>query len=90
MGRYDLEEQRIIDKVNSGKYTKVLLQLPDGLKTEAGDLVRRLEKDTSATYLIWFGTNFGACDLPIGVQALGVQLVVAFGHNKYVKDVKGW
>jgi len=87
---YDLEEQHIIDHIKKGNYKKVLLQFPDGLKTRAGDVVKKLEETTNVTYLIWFGSNFGACDLPIGVQALGVDLVVAFGHNKYVKDVRGW
>ncbi|MBS3106955.1 hypothetical protein J4419_04825 [Candidatus Woesearchaeota archaeon] len=90
MGNYDLEEQRVIEKINTGTYTKVLLQLPDGLKPEAWELVKKLEGATGATIFVWFGTNFGACDLPLGVQSLGVQLVVAFGHNQYIKDVRGW
>ncbi|MBR9699279.1 hypothetical protein GOV09_02395 [Candidatus Woesearchaeota archaeon] len=90
MSVYDLEESKIIEKIISGNYKKVLLQLPDGLKTEVEHLVPKLEKETNASILVWYGTNFGACDLPISVQALGVDLVIAFGHNKYVKDVKGW
>jgi 2-(3-amino-3-carboxypropyl)histidine synthase len=87
---YDLEEEKIIKKINENGYKKVLLQLPDGLKPKAKDLVPTIEKATGATILTWFGSNFGACDLPVGLQALGIDYVVAFGHNLYIKDKEGW
>jgi len=90
MGSYELEEEKIIAHIKKKGKKLVMLQLPDGLKREAEHLVPRIEKATGATVLLWFGTNFGACDLPVSVRTLGVDLVVAFGHNVYVKDVEGW
>tara|TARA_Y100000310_G_scaffold219247_1_gene220650 strand:+ start:18127 stop:18396 length:270 start_codon:yes stop_codon:yes gene_type:complete len=87
---YDLEEQNIIKKINEKGYQRILLQLPEGLKPEAESLVPRIEKETGASIFVWFGTNFGACDLPVGVKNLNIDLVVAFGHNRYIKDPKGW
>ena len=87
---YDLEEQKIIETIKEKGYKRILIQLPDGLKTRAETLIPMLEKETGAEFLIWFDTNFGACDLPIGARMLNIDLVVAFGHNRYVKDPKGW
>ena len=87
---YDLDETKIIEKIKEKNYKKVLLQLPDGLKTRAETLVPALEKATGANIFVWFGSNFGACDLPVSVRTLAVDLVVAMGHNRYIKDVKGW
>ncbi len=87
---YDLEEQRIIAHIKQHGYRRILIQLPDGLKQQAEHLIPRLEQETGAQFLVWFGSNFGACDLPVGVKALNVDLVVAFGHNRYIKDAKGW
>ena len=87
---YDLEEQKIIDRIKQKGHKLVLLQFADGLKPRAQHVVSHIEHETGATVLTWFGSNFGGCDLPIGVSVLGIDLVVAFGHNVYVKDVKGW
>lgn len=83
---YDLEEEKIIGTIKKNKCKSVLLQLPDGLKPKANELVQKIEKETNAVTLIWFGSNFGACDLP----NVKVDLIICFGHNVFVKDVKGW
>jgi len=87
---YDLDEQRIIKEIKEKGHKRGLLQLADGLKPQARDLVKTIESETDAECLIWFGSCFGACDLPLSIKSLGVSLVVAFGHNTYIKDVKGW
>lgn len=87
---YDLDQQKIIDKIKQENHKLVLLQLPDGLKTRAERLVKDLEEETGATILIWFGSCFGACDLPVSAKNLGVDMIVALGHNRYIKDAKGW
>lgn len=83
---YDLDEKKIIEQIKQNKCKRVLLQLPDGLKPKAGELVKKIESETGAEVLIWFGTCFGACDLPQNVNSLGIDLVVGFGHNRYVKE----
>ena len=86
---FDLDEKRIIEQIKKKKCKKVLLQLPDGLKPKAGDLAKKIEKETGALVLIWFGSNFGACDIPSGVDQVGVDFIVTFGHNAFVKE-EGW
>ena len=87
---YDLEEERIISRIKEKGHKTVLLQFPDGLKPRAKDIAPAIEKATGANVIIWFGTNFGACDLPVGIQSMNIDMVVAFGHNLYVKEVRGW
>lgn len=85
---FKLDEQKVIDFIKQNECKKVLLQLPDGLKINSGDLVYNLERKTGAKIFIWFGSNFGACDLPISVNSLGIDLIVGFGHNAYMKTVE--
>ena len=83
---YDLEIQRIVDAVKEKGYRKVCLQLPDGLKQRAKEVADSITSQTPAQVLIWAGSNFGACDLPIEVRRLGVDLFVHFGHSEWVYD----
>jgi len=60
-----------------------LLQFPDGLKPYATAVVDYLEEKTSAEFLIWFGSCFGACDTPIGLENIKpkIDLIIQFGHS---------
>jgi len=82
--KYDLELERIISEIKKAKAKLVLLQFPDGLKPWATKIVDWLETRTSAKFLIWFGSCYGACDIPIGLEKLKpkIDLIVQFGHNE--------
>jgi 2-(3-amino-3-carboxypropyl)histidine synthase len=83
---YNLEIERIVREINKTKAKKVLIQLPDGLKSYAVAIVHELEKRTRSSkeskpeIYIWLGSCFGACDIP---KVEGVDLVVQFGHSKW-------
>ncbi|MGM5481626.1 MAG: diphthamide synthesis protein [Nanobdellota archaeon] len=83
---YDLEIDRIIDTIKKNDYYRVCLQLPDGLKSSAKELSDRITEETDAEVIIWAGSNFGACDLSLDAKKLGVDLLVHFGHSKWVFD----
>jgi len=87
---YILDEKKVIEFIKQNKGKRVLLQLPDGLKPKAGELAKKVEEETGAEVLIWFGSCFGACDLPQNVSTIGIDLVVGFGHNTYIKEVEKW
>lgn len=86
--KYDLELERIISEIRKSKAKLVLLQFPDGLKPYATSVVDFLEGKTDAEFLIWLGTCFGACDLPVGLEKLKpkIDLVIQFGHNSKMPD----
>ena len=75
-GKYELELDRIVNKINSQKAKKVLIQLPDGMKPYGPSIVDFLEEKTSATISIYLGDCFGACDTP----KTDDELLVQFGH----------
>lgn len=74
--KYDLEINKIVREIKSAKAKKVLLQFPDGLKPFATKIASEIKNRTNAEILIWFGSNYGACDIPQGK----FDLVVNFGH----------
>ncbi len=87
---YALETTEIIEKIKKNSYKTILLQLADGLKPQAQEIVDRIKKETGADVFIWAGSCFGGCDIPFGLEQLGIQLVVQYGHNRFLKNPKGW
>ncbi|MEK6903410.1 MAG: diphthamide biosynthesis enzyme Dph2 [Nanoarchaeota archaeon] len=84
MNGYDLEESRIIAAINKKKCKRVLLQLPEGLKTEAQRLVNILQEKTKANIFVSGMACWGACDLPLDeARALSADLLVHFGHAPF-------
>jgi len=82
---YDLELEKVKAEIKKSKAKKVCLQLPDGLKPKATEIAQELEKETSAKIMIWSGSNFGACDIPIQLEKLGIDLLINFGHSVFKK-----
>jgi diphthamide biosynthesis enzyme Dph1/Dph2-like protein len=81
---YDLELERVVAEIEKAGAKTVLLHLPDGLKPKAEELQAEIQRKTSALVLIWAGSNFGACDLPVDAERIGVDLVIHFGHSAWV------
>ncbi len=81
--KYDLELENVINKIKSENAKLVCVQLPDGLKPKAEEITKELEKKTNAKVVIWAGSCFGACDLPVEVERLGVDLLVQWGHSEW-------
>lgn len=78
---YDLELDNVISNIKNSNAKLVLLQFPDGLKPYATAVVDYLEEHTNAEFIIWMGSCYGACDTPVGLENLGIDLVVQFGHS---------
>ncbi len=85
---YDLETDKVIELINKKNYKKVCLQLPDGLKPFAKEITDRIRNETEAKVIIWAGSNFGACDLPLEVSKLGVDLLIPYGHSEWVYETE--
>jgi len=80
---YDLELERVASEILKNKAKMVCIQLPDGLKPEAKRIADELEQKTGATILIWMGSCYGACDIPLVVKELDVDLLVQWGHSAW-------
>jgi len=83
---YDLELKNVISKIKKKKVKLVLLQFPDGLKPFATVIVDYLKEKTNAEFLIWFGSCFGACDVPVGLENMKIDLIIQFGHNEMMPN----
>ncbi|MEM4152576.1 MAG: diphthamide synthesis protein [Candidatus Pacearchaeota archaeon] len=80
---YDLELKKIIKKIKKQKVSRVLIQLPEGLKSKAIEIADKIEKETKSKVFIWIGSCYGACDLPQGTENLGIDLIIQFGHSAW-------
>ncbi len=86
---YNLELDKVISEIKQRNAKQVLIQLPDGLKIRAAEIVDAIESQTDAEAFLWLTDCFGACDLPLGLDILKIDLMIQFGHNRYWKT-KEW
>jgi 2-(3-amino-3-carboxypropyl)histidine synthase len=80
---YSLELDRLITTIKEKGAKNVMIQLPDGLKPQADDILDAIEYNTEAQGYIWFTSCYGACDIPIGLDTAGIDLFVQWGHNRF-------
>lgn len=80
---YELEIDKIVRNIKRKKVEKVLLQFPEGLKPYSTVIALEVEEKGGCQCFIWLGDCFGACDVPVGVSEIGVDLIVQFGHSEW-------
>jgi diphthamide biosynthesis enzyme Dph1/Dph2-like protein len=85
MADYDLELDKVAEKIKKEKAKTVLIQLPDGLKPKAKEIREFLAKkvDKNTRILFWAGSCFGACDTPLSAKSANVDLIIQFGHSEW-------
>ena len=83
---YKLELNKIIEEIKTKNAKQVLIQLPDGMKHKSNQVADFIEEHTDANAFIWLGTCFGACDLPLGLSLLKIDLIIQWGHNRFNKE----
>ncbi|MCL2172072.1 MAG: diphthamide biosynthesis enzyme Dph2 [Nitrososphaerota archaeon] len=85
MNSFDFEEERLSQEIRRLGAKRVLIQMPQGLKPEAIRIAKMVEK-TGALVLISADPCYGACDIATNeAESLGADLVIHFGHSKFVK-----
>jgi|TARA_Y100000310_G_C20640698_1_gene793714 diphthamide biosynthesis enzyme Dph1/Dph2-like protein len=77
---YDLELDKVVNKIEQTKAKTVIIQLADGLKPKATMIHDYLKNNSKAEILIHLNSCFGACDTP-NIKA---DLLVQFGHNEFL------
>ena len=84
---YDLELDKVIAKIQEIGAKRVLLQLPDGMRPFAVQLVNGINGVTGAQVFLSGNSCYGACDISIDqARGLSVDLIVHYGHTQYVGD----
>jgi 2-(3-amino-3-carboxypropyl)histidine synthase len=88
---FDFEIARVIEHIVKGKYTRVLLQFPEGLKPNGFKLAREIEKATGAEIILSADACYGACDLAVDAQrTLRADIIIHYGHSPMIeRSVEG-
>lgn len=77
---------RLAEEIRSSGAKKVLLQLPEGMKFNAAEIISELKK-SGIDAAVSGGATYGACDIKDSeAKRLGCDLLVHVGHNKFYKD----
>ncbi len=90
MPLYAAQTQKAIERIKTTGAKVVCIQLPDGMKPYAKEIEAEITAKTGARVLIWLGSNFGACDIPLGLSKMGIDLLLSWGHNIFHKKQEGW
>ena len=79
------ELKKVAEEIKKEGYKRVLIQIPDGLKDNAHLIADFLEKE-GLEVLIWGGSNWGACDIPLHfkIEKL-VDCIIHIGHLPFKK-----
>ena len=78
--------QALINEIKNTGHRKVMLQLPEGLKTKSAEVAERLE-GAGVSVLLRNKPSYGACDLADKeAKQMGCDLLVHVGHNKFYRD----
>ncbi len=87
MDMFDLEEDRLVAEIMERGARRILIQLPDGLKTEGPRLSKLVRAKTGAEVFVSAAPAWGACDLSLDAAArLKADLLVHYGHNEFLRN----
>jgi len=78
---YDLELDKVVKEIKKEKAKIVCIQLADGLKSKAKEIVDFIESKSKVKCLIWMESCYGSCDYP---ELKDADLLIQFGHNKFI------
>jgi 2-(3-amino-3-carboxypropyl)histidine synthase len=78
---YNIDLEKAVKIIKENDYKRVVLQVPEGLKSHFSKFVEFFEKKTSASVIISVDPCFGACDVVNSeFKKLDVDFVVQIGH----------
>ncbi|MEK6955031.1 MAG: diphthamide biosynthesis enzyme Dph2 [Nanoarchaeota archaeon] len=85
--KFDLDLDNVAKKINEHKAKRILIQLPEGMKMYAGEIIDNLSKNTKAEIITSGNSNWGGCDISLDeAKNLKVDLLVHFGHAQFIKS----
>jgi 2-(3-amino-3-carboxypropyl)histidine synthase len=80
--------QDLIDEIKKRGAQKVMLQLPEGLKTNTTEITTKLE-EAGIECVVSNNPSYGACDLADReAKQFGCDMLVHIGHSKFYADFK--
>jgi 2-(3-amino-3-carboxypropyl)histidine synthase len=83
MDKHDFELDDLVKRIKSSDNRLVALQVPEGLKMQALDMMDAIEEKTAAKVILAADPCYGACDLVHDkMKMMGVELVAHMGHSQ--------
>ncbi|HUW43963.1 MAG TPA: diphthamide biosynthesis enzyme Dph2 [Bacillota bacterium] len=81
----DFEKDKLIEELKKRKPKKVLVQLAEGIKQNAGEIKQDINK--LGIEVVFSGeTCWGGCDIAVQeAESVGADLIVHFGHAEFIK-----
>ena len=86
---YNIDLGKAVKTIKENDYKRVVLQVPEGLKSHYSKFVDFLEENTNANVIISADPCFGACDIVNSeFKDLNVDFIVQIGHTSIpnIKD----
>ena len=85
--RHDFQVDDLVERIQAGDHRLVALQVPEGLKIQALEIMDGIESRTGARLVLAADPCYGACDLIHGkMRMMGVDLVAHMGHSEMTID----
>ncbi|MDG1532855.1 MAG: diphthamide biosynthesis enzyme Dph2 [Candidatus Thalassarchaeaceae archaeon] len=82
MERHDFQLDDLVERIKDNDHRLVALQVPEGLKMQALDMMDAIEDESSAKVVLAADPCYGACDLVHDkMRMMGVELVAHMGHS---------
>ncbi len=81
---YNLELEEAIEAIKEKNADKVLIQLPEGLKTKSKKIMEKIKEETEAEPVLDGEPVYGACCIPGEKEREEYDLVIHFAHTEMV------
>ena len=83
LDRHDFQLEELIERIQKNDNRLVALQVPEGLKMQALEMMDEIESGSGAKVVLAADPCYGACDLVHDkMKMLGVELVAHMGHSQ--------
>lgn len=83
LDRHDFELDELVTRIKENDNRLIALQVPEGLKMQALEMMDEIESETSAKVILAADPCYGACDLVHDkMSMMGVELVAHMGHSQ--------
>mgnify|MGYP001284654611 FL=1 len=80
---HDFQLDDLVERIKANDTRLVALQVPEGLKMQAFEMMDTIESETSARVVLSADPCYGACDLVHDkMKNIGVELVAHMGHSQ--------
>ena len=83
LDRHDFQLDELVDRIKKNDNQLVALQVPEGLKIQALEMMDSIEGESGARVILAADPCYGACDLVHDkMKMMGVELVAHMGHSQ--------